>query len=92
MITKVTNNLNKTRSIKYGFTPNQVEEISLEDDNYIELYDFHRLARVKYDEERLVRYEERKDDRKKRKLKRPVDIGEKVIAIAKRLKKKDAPW
>ena len=39
-----------------------------------------------------MRYEERKDDRKKRKLKRPVDIGEKVIAIAKRLKKKDAPW
>ena len=36
--------------------PNQVEEISLEDDNYIELYDFHRLVRVKYDEDRLVRY------------------------------------
>ena len=65
MITKAKNNLNKTRSIKYGFTPSQVEEINLDDDNYIELYDFHRLVRVKYDEDRIVRYEERKDDRKK---------------------------
>ena len=66
MITKVANNLNKTCSVKYGFTSNQVEEISLEGDSYIELYDFHRLVRVKYDEGRLVRYKERKGDRKKK--------------------------
>ena len=39
----------------------------------------------------VVRYEERKGDCKKRKLRDPLDTGEKVLVIAEHLKKKDAP-
>ena len=91
LIAKATDNLNKKRPIKYGFTPNHVEEKSLEDSSFVELYDIHRLVRVKDDEDRVVRYEERKDNRKKRKQRDPLDIGEKVLVIAERLKRKNAP-
>ena len=56
LIPNATNNLNKTSSIKYGFMHNQAEEKSLEDNSFLELYNFHRLARVKDDEDRVVRY------------------------------------
>ena len=63
MIRKATNNLNKTFFIKNGFTPNQVEEKSLEDDRLVEMYDFHRLLMVKDDEDRVVRFDKRKSNR-----------------------------
>ena len=87
MITKATNNINKTFSIKYGYKPNQVEEKILEDDIFVDLYNFHRLFRVKDDEDRVVRQKERKFDHKKSKLRNPLDIGEKVLVIADCLKK-----
>ena len=67
------------------------EEKSLEDNSFRELYDFHRLVRVKDHEDRVVRYEERKDNNKKRVLRDSLEIGEKVLVIAKRLKKKVVP-
>ena len=33
----------------------------------------------------------KQDERERRKLRKPLDIGEKVLLIAERLKKKDAP-
>ena len=65
--------------------PNQVEEKIMEN-----LYDFYRLVRVKEDKDRFVRYKERKVDSRKWKLRYPLDIGEKVLVFAERLKK-DAP-
>ena len=69
---------------------NQVEEKIMEDDSFLKLYDFYRLVRVKEEKDRLVRYKERKVDRRKWKLRYPLDIGEKVLVFAERLKK-DAP-
>ena len=65
--------------------PNQVEEKIMEN-----LYDLYRLVRVKEDKDRFVRYKERKVDSRKWKLRYPLDIGEKVLVFAERLKK-DAP-
>lgn len=90
MIIKAANNLNETRSTKYGFKPNQLEEKSLEDNSFVELFDFYRFVRVKDDKDKVVRYEERKGNRKKRKPRNLLDIGEKVLVIAEWLKKKDA--
>ena len=56
LIKKVTGNLNKTRSAKYGFTPYQVEKNIIENNNFTNIYDFHRLVRVKEHEDRTVRY------------------------------------
>ena len=88
LIRKATYNLNKTRPIKYGFTPKHMEEKILKDNIFIKLYNFQRLFKVKDNKDSLVRFEERKDNRKKRKLRDLLDIGEKVLVIAERLKRK----
>lgn len=48
--------------------PDQVEEKSLEDESPVDLYDFHRLVRVKENEGRIVKYKERRGERKRRRL------------------------
>ena len=65
-----------------------MEEKILKDNIFIKLYNFQRLFKVKDNKDRLVRFEERKDNRKKRKLRDLLDIGEKVLVIAERLKRK----
>ena len=50
---KATSSLNKTRSGKYGFSPNQIEEKSLENKYFTDIYDFHRLVRVKEHEDHI---------------------------------------
>ena len=63
----------------------------MENNYFTDIYDFHRLLRVKEHEDRTVRYMEKQNDRKKRKLREPLDIGEKVLTNAKSLNKKDVP-
>ena len=53
LIKKATSSLNKTRSGKYGFSPNQIEEKSLENKYFPDIYDFHRLVRVKEHEDHI---------------------------------------
>ena len=53
LIKKATSSLNKTRSGKYGFSPNQIEEKSLENKYFTDIYDFHRLVRVKEHEDHI---------------------------------------
>ena len=55
------------------------------------IYEFHRLVRVKEHESRTGRYIEKQDDQKRATLREPLDIGEKVLIIAERLKKIDPP-
>ena len=63
---------------------------SIEHENYREIYDFHRLLKVKEDIEKRERANIKTDRRKMNKLREPLDIGEKVLVLAERLKKKDA--
>ena len=50
LINKATNYLNKIKSVKYGFPPEEGESKSTDDKNFTEIYDFHRLVKVKEDE------------------------------------------
>ena len=68
--------------------PDQVEGKSLEDDNFVDMYDLHRLVRVKENEDRMVRCKERRDERKRRRLRDLLDVGEKALVVAERLKRK----
>ena len=61
---KALSNLNKTRSAKYGFSPNETDEKSLENNYFIDIYDFHRLVRVKEREDKTVRCMENKTNKK----------------------------
>ena len=93
LIKKATFNLNNVKSVKYGFAPEQIEEKSLNKETgkeFTEIYDFHRLIKVKENKDRIQRHDLKIDSRKKR-LRSPLEIGEKVFVLSERLKKKDAP-
>ena len=55
------------------------------------MYDFYRLVKVIQHAEKHERAYVEKDKKLRRKLREPLKIGEKVLALAERLKKKDAP-
>ena len=65
--------------------------LNLNDGKYFqEIYDFIRLKKIETNQSRSDRYNE-KIDRRKSKLRRPLNIDEKVLVLAERLRKKDAP-
>ena len=76
---------------KYGFEPEFIERESLKDENFKERYDFHRLNQVTKDFKRYKRHDIQFDLKRKKKLREPLVIGEHVLILASRLKKKDAP-
>ena len=85
--------MNKTISTKYQLAPETIEKRSLNpnDGKYFqEIYDFMRLRKIETNQSRNDRYNE-KIDWRKRKLRSPLKIDEKVLVLAERLKKKDAP-
>ena len=90
LIQRATNNLNSTASQKYGVLPNFVEENMQQDEKFCEIYDFHRLVKVQKHAKRYKRNDIRQDDKKRKKLREPLVVGEKVFVLAERLKTKDA--
>ena len=93
MIKKATFNSNNFISPKYGYVPQEIETKSLDKDsgkNFQEIYDFHRLWKFKENRLRNEKYAERLDSMKKQKL-CVLNVREKVLVLAERLKKKDAP-
>ena len=55
-----------------------------------EIYDFMRIRKIENNQIRNDKYNQ-KIDRRKRKLRSPLNLDEKVLVLAERLKKKDAP-
>ena len=90
IIRKVTANMNKTKTVKYQIEPEDVEKKALADDNFREKIDFYRLSKIGKENKRYKRYMSKKDSYK-RKLRDPLSIGERVLVLSERLKKKDAP-
>ena len=93
VIKKAVENMNETISTKYGVSPESVEKntLDLEDGEFNrEMYDFQRIKKVDNNNYRNRKYETKKDKRRK-KLRNPLYLDEKVLVLAERLKKKDAP-
>ena len=92
LISNVTKNMNNTISTKYGMTPESIEHKSLANDGdyFTEVYDFLRVRKIGTQQARNMKYDLKKDRRKKQ-LRSPLNIGEKVLILAERIKKKDAP-
>ena len=85
--------MNNVNSTKYKLAPETIEKRSLDsnDDEYFqEIYHFMRLQKIGSNQLRNEKYNE-KIDRRKRKLRSPLNLDEKVLVLAERLKKKDAP-
>ena len=83
--------MNKIRSQKYGYAPSAIEEKVLEDEIFWEIYDFYRLVKLREHRERYECVNIKKDKVLRRKLREPLKIGEKVLASAEQIKKKDTP-
>ena len=85
--------MNETISTKYGLTPENIENRSLnpKDGKYFqEIYDFVRLRKIENNQIRNDKYNQRIDKRKET-LSSPLNLTEKVLLLAERLRKKDAP-
>ena len=83
-------NMNKTASTNYGTAPENIEDKSLDPKDrksFQEVYDFMRLKQIQNNEMRFDKHNQRIDRRKKT-LRSPLNIGEKVLVLAERLKKK----
>ena len=91
IIEKSVQNLNKINSEKYGLPPEVIEKKTLANDVFREVYDFYRLVKVTKNANRYERYNEKLDRKQKNKLREPLNINEKVLVLAERIKKKDAP-
>ena len=84
--------MNKKISTKYQLVPETIEKRSLNpnDGKYFqEIYDFMRIKKIENNQMRNDKYDQ-KIDRRKRTLRSPLNLDEKVLVLAERLKKKDA--
>ena len=84
--------MNETISTKYQLAPETIEKRSLNpnDGKYFqEIYDFIRLQKIENNQTRNDKYNQ-KLDRRKRKLRSPLNLDEKVLVLSEKLKKKDA--
>ena len=91
IIKKVTANMNRTKTQKHQIEPEEVEKRVLSDEKFREEYDFYRNEKVGKESAGIDRYNLKKDLNNPRKLREPLQIGEKVLVLSKRLKKRDAP-
>ena len=92
LIQKAAINLNRTPTQKYGLEPEQVESKSLKNKDFKEVFDFHRLLKARKDIERRDRFNEVRGNSKNIRLRDPHEIGEKVLVLAERIRKKRCPW
>ena len=94
LIKKAVENMNETTSTKCGVSPENVEnktiDSSKDSEFNREMYDFLRVKKVANNQYRNMKYDTKKDRRQKR-LRNPLFLDEKVLVLAERLKKKDAP-
>ena len=85
--------MNETISTKYYLAPETIEKRSLNpnDGKYFQkIYDFVRLRKIENNRMRKDKYNQ-KIDRRKRTLRSPLNLNRKVLVLAERLKKRDAP-
>ena len=88
LIQKTVENMNSLPTAKYGVEPDKIEKRSLESDWFREWFDIRRLSRNSKAQPRYERYQEKKYLRKKKKLRVPLEIGEDVLLLSSRIKKK----
>ena len=87
-IQKAVENMNFIPTTKYRTEPDKIEQKSLESEEFKEWFDIRRLAKASKVQPRYERRERRKYLRKRKKLRVPFEIGEDVLLLACRTKKK----
>ena len=84
-------NMNTIKSEKCELSPEEIVRRSLASERFKTIFNMHRIDKTKRLHERLDRYDRRQYTLKRRRLREDLMIGEKVLILAERIKKKDAP-
>ena len=84
-------NMNNVQNKKYGLISEKNEQKSLSSERCRTLFSMHRIERTKMTHERLKRYENKKCNRKNKKLRENLNINEKVLVLDERIRNKSAP-
>ena len=91
LIQKAVENMNSLPTAKYGDKPDKIEKRSLESDWFRDWFDIRRLSRISKAQPQYERCQKKKYLRKKKKLRIPLEIGEDVLLLSSRIKKKSDP-
>ena len=86
-----TTNMNIMPSLKYGISPENIESKSLNSERLKTLFNMHRIEKTSKLNDRLDRCDKKIHQRKRKKLKENLKVGERVYILAERIKKKSAP-
>ena len=84
-------NMNNMKSVKYGLSTEEIEKQSLAGERFKTVFNMHRIDKTKKLHDRLDRYNKKRYLAKRKKLREDLMIGEKVLVLAERIKKKAAP-
>ena len=87
IIKQSTENINNVKSEKYSISPNVIEEKFLSSQRFRTLFNFERIERSKNVLDRLRKYSRKRYAVKKKKIHNSLEIDEKVLALAERIKK-----
>ena len=82
LIRNAVQNMNNVNSRKYGAPPETVEKKSVGDENFREVYDFHRMVRVSRDAKRYKRNDIRFDKKNSQKTTQSVDGRRKSVSFS----------
>ena len=86
-----TQNMNLMKSVKYGLPREEIKKFCLAGKRFKTVFNMHRLEKTKKLHDRLKRYDQKRYAAKRKKLREDLMINEKVLVLAKRIKKKAAP-
>ena len=83
--------MNSLPITKYKQVPNDIERKTWKSEVERERFIFSRLQKISRREVRLEKFDKKIYQRKKLKLRSPLEVEEEVLILAARLKKKDSP-
>ena len=83
--------MNSLSSTKYKQTPNEIEKNSLNSEASKERFNFLRLKKIREEKVRQKKFNRKTYEKKILKLRSPLEVGEEVLVLASRPKKKDSP-
>ena len=79
------------KSVKYGLSPEEIEKRSLEGEQFKIIFNMLQIYKTEKLHHWLDRYDVRRYSAKRKKLRDELFLGEKLLVLAERIKKKDAP-
>ena len=79
--------MNLTKSVKYGLSPEEIKKRSLAGED-LKVFNMHRTEKTNKLHCRLDRYDVIKYFAKRKKLRHELFVGEKVLVLAKQIKRR----